>query len=395
MYVAKFFFFTLFLIMAPLLSAKADCPETASGTHLWLGVDTSKPATISWSELPAGIHELDLLRVQLVWVPSDPERRYIDQHVIDIDWVQQTHTNVDVWNGELQAITVRDLHPIILPKDTNFETGQIHIESCYIYSGLGLYSDGVASAGPLLLFAYYGFDGRILETLVSPGSVTNQQLSDAISISFNRNLAARMTEDVENATGVTPGHYLAESFLFQNLEPLVSSLRQYPTWFFNAENAVVMQSRIYVTGNESSASVPYSIGGVISNGINVLEGDHRVHNMEQYLGTVQFQARNGDKLPGYNLVFDARPDVQIATTPCIDGYANLTAEFVYPSEIAGKISMWREGDPGWGPFSYPLAKPALNERISCDYDYRVEGRRYFEYKRSSTGEIKVPVATAK
>lgn len=391
---AKFFYVTLFLIMTPVQWAKADCPETASGTHLWLGVDTSIPATISWPDLPVGIHELDLLRVQLVWVPYDPEVRYKDQHVIDIDWVQQTHTNVDVWDGELRAITVRDLHPVLLPIDTNFETGQIHIESCYI-DKVG-YTDGGFSAG-MLLFAHYGFDGKILETLVSPESVTNQYLSDVITTSFNRDrgLAARMAEDVEKATGVTPGHYLAESFLFQNLEPLVRTLSQYPTWFFDAENAVVMQSRIYVTGNESSASVPFSIGGVISNGVNVLDGDYRVHNLEQYLGTVQFQARNGDRLPGYNLVFDARPELQIATTPCVDGYANLTADFAYPSEIAGRIGMWREGDPGWVPFSFPLVKPSLNERISCDYDYRVEGRRFFEYKHSSTGEIKVPVATAK
>jgi len=395
---AKFFYLTLFLIMTPMLAAKADCPETANGTHLWLGVDTSKPVSTSWSELPAGIHELDLLRVQLVWVPFDPELRYKDQHVIDIDWVQQTHTNVDVWDGELQAITVRDLHPIILPQDTNFETGQIHIESCYI-DKFGP-TDGGFSAG-MLLFAYYGFDGKILETLVSPGPVTNQNLSGVITNSFNRGrgLATRMIEDVEKATGVTPGHYLAESFLFQNLEPLDSALRYYPTWFFDAENAVVMQSRVYVTGNESSASVPLSIDGVISNGINVLNGDNRVHNLEQYLGTVKFQVRSAQLfytgLDGYNLIIDARPELKIETTPCVDGYSTLTANFVYPSELRGGIAMWRDGTPGWSSLNLNLeARPSLNERISCDYDYRVEGRRYFESKRSSTGEIWVPVATA-
>jgi hypothetical protein len=225
--------------------------------------------------------------------------------------------------------------------------------------------------------------------------VTNQNLSDAITISFNHGLAMRMTEDVEKATGVTPGRYMAESFLFQNLEPLVKALSQYPTWFFNAENAVVMQSRVYVTGNESSASVPFSIGGVFSNGINVLDGDYRVHNLEQYLGTVWFQSRNGDRLPGYNLVIDARPELKIETTPCVDGYSNLTADFVYHSEIAGNIGIWRDGTPGWSSFSHPVVKPSLNERISCDYDYRVEGRRYVpESKFVSSGEVWVPVATA-
>ncbi len=390
---AKFIYFSLFLIMAPILPVHADCPETPSGTHLWLGVDTSIPTSKTWPGLP-DISELDLLRVQLVWVPYDPEVRYKDQHVIDIDWVQQTHTNVDVWDGELQAITVRDLHPIILPIDTNFETGQIHIESCYI-DQVG-YTDGGFSAG-MLLFAYYGFDGRILETLVSPGPVTNQNLSDVITLSFNRGrgLATRMIEDVEKATGVTPGHYLAESFLLQNLEPLVRSLSQHPTWFFDAENAVVIQSQVYVTGNESSASVPFSIGGVTSNGINVLDGDYRVHDLEEHLGTVRFQSRDGKSLPGYNLVIDARPELKIETTPCVDGYSTLTANFVYPSELAGGIAMWRDGTPGWSFLSLLEVKPSLNERISCDYDYRVEGRRYIpEFRSVSSGDILVPLATA-
>mgnify|MGYP000234371248 CR=1 FL=1 len=338
---AAFFYLALILIFTPIVTAQADCPETASGTHLWLGVDTSIPASKSFPDLP-DVRELDLLRVQLVWVPYDPEVRYKDQHVIDIDWVQQTHTNVDVWDGELQAITVRDLHPIILPIDTNFETGQIHIVSCYI-DKFG-YGDGGFSAG-MLLFAYYGFDGKILETLVSPEPVTNQSVSDDITISFNRGrgLATRMIEDVEKATGVTPGHYLAESFLFQNLEPLLKSLSHYPTWFFDAENAVVMQSRVYVTGNDASVSVPLSIGGVISNGINVLDGDHRVHNLEQYLGTVHFQGGKGFTPPlGYNLIFDARPELKIETTPCVDGFSTLTADFLYPSEIGGIIGLWRD-----------------------------------------------------
>jgi hypothetical protein len=94
------------------------------------------------------------------------------------------------------------------------------------------------------------------------------------------------------------------------------------------------------------------------------------------------------------MVFDARPELKIETTPCVDGYTSLTADFVYPSEIGGRIAMWRDGTSGWGPFSHLPSKPSLNERVSCDYDYRVEGRRYFEFQRSSTGEIWVPVATA-
>ena len=388
---AAFFYLALILIFTPILTAQADCPETPNGTHVYLGVDTSIPTSINWPNRP-DIRELDLLRVQLVWVPYDPEERYKDQHVIDIDWVQQTHTNVDVWDGELQAIRVRDLHPIILPSDTNFETGQIHIESCYI-DNFG-YGDGGYSTG-MLMFAYYGFDGRILETLVSPEPVTNQSVSDDITISFNRGrgLATRMTEDVEKATGVTPGHYLAESFLFQNLEPLLKSRSHYPTWFFDAENAVVMQSRVYVTGNDASVSVPLSIVGVTSNGINVLDDDSRAHNLERYLGTVKFAGRDGYVLPGYNLIIEARPELKIETTPCVDGFSTLTADFLYPSEIGGIIGLWRDDQSTWWPF-LSTKKYSWNDQISCDYDYRLEGRRHFESNFTSSGEIWVPVATA-
>lgn len=391
---AAFFYLVLILIFTPIITAQADCPETANGTHLWLGVDTSIPTPKNRPDLP-DIDELDLLRVQLVWVPSDPERRYIDQHVIDIDWVQQTHTNVDVWDGELQAITLRDLHPIVLPIDTNFETGQIHIESCYIYSGLGLYTDGNPSAGPLLLFAYYGYDGKILETLVSPESVMNRSVSDIITNSFNRDggLANRMMEDIGKSTGVTPGHYLAESFLFQNLEPVLSILRHSPTWFFDAENAVVMQNRVYVTANDASVSVPFSIGYVISNGTNVLDDDSRVHNLEQYLGTVQFGNREGWYLPGHNLIIDARPELKIETTPCVDGFSTLTADFLYPSELGGIIGLWREDQSTWWAF-LSTKKYSWNDPISCDYDYYLEGRRNFESNFNSSGKIWVPVATA-
>ncbi len=378
---ATYFYLSLLLVLTPVLAAQADCPETPNGTHVWLGVDTSIPISYSWPNRP-DIRELDLLRVQLVWVQQDSASRYRDQRVIDIDWVRQTHTNVDVWDGEMQAIRVRDLQPVRLGVETNFETGQIHIESCAIYN----------PAGPKLLFAYYGFDGMILETLVSSGTVTNQKVSNIISNNFNNGLDHQMIEDVEKATGVTPGHYLAESFLFQNLGPSVSFLEQYPTLFFDAENAIVMQSRVYVTGNEASASVPYSVGGVFSNGINVMEGDHRVRNLEEYLGIVQFQSRNGGRPGNFNLVIEARPELKIETAPCVDGHSTLTADFVYPSELGGEIRLWLGDSP-----AAMTRKSSLNEWIGCDYDYRVEGRRFFEndweHEPVTTGEIWVPVAT--
>ena len=378
---SAYFYLLLLFVLAPIMTAHADCPETPNGTHIWLGVDTTIPNPVSSPHQPE-TRELDLLRVQLVWVQNDSESRYRDQHIIDIDWVQRTHTNVDVWDGKLRAIRVYDLYPVVLPIDTNFETGQIHIETCAIYN----------PAGPKLMFAHYGIDGVILETLVTTGNVTNQKVSNIISNNFNYGLADRMIEDVEKATGVTPGHYLTESFLFQNLEPSVAFLEQYPTVFFDVKDAIVMQSRVYVTGDESSALVPFSIGGVFSNVINILDDDYRVRNFEQHLGILRFQSRTGSNPGDYNLVIDARPDLTIETAPCVDGQSTLTANFTYSSELRGDIRLWL-GDS----LSAMTKKSSLNEWISCDYDYRVEGRRYFEneYEHDPvrSGGIWVPVAT--
>jgi len=381
----------LLLIAAPLAAAQADCPETASGFHTYLGVDVTVPS-FNRSRQPE-IRNLDLLRVQVVWVPPDPDIRFRDQYVIDIDWKNQTHTNVDVWDGELQAIREWDIDPVILKGNTNFETGQVHIETCR----------GVLdSVGPVLVFAYYGYDGSIRQeyTKVAPllgkSAVPNVTVSDAITGSFNNKLDQRMIEDVELATGVLPGNYLAQSFLFQNLAPIIPLLDRNPPLFFNAKNALVYQNQVYVTGSEASASVPLSLAAVLSDGKDILDGDRRVRNLEQYIGTVRFQSRFIDRWIGYNLIIEARPDLRVETQPCEDGYTTLTADFIYPSEVSGRIVLVSD-DFEWG-----VEGPSINERVSCDNDYRLTATRSFltradtnplRFGGASSGPIWVPVVT--
>ena len=134
-----------FLMLAPAFSLQADCPETPAGAHVFLGADLTVP--VYFSDRPE-IRELELLRVQLAWVPYDEEIRYRDQYLIDIDWVQQTGSNVQIWDGELQAIREANAFPAKLSW-SNPETGQIQLTAC----------DTVFwSAGPALMFAYYGLD---------------------------------------------------------------------------------------------------------------------------------------------------------------------------------------------------------------------------------------------
>ncbi len=369
------FILLLLLIAAPLATAQADCPETASGFHTYLGVDVTLP----------DIPDLKLLRVQVVWVPPDPESRFRDQHVIDIDWKNQTHTNVDVWDGELQAIRVRDIAPVILQTNTNFETGQVHIETCR----------GVLdSAGPGLVFAYYGYDGKIepgytrVAPLLASTAVTNVVVSEAITNSFNRNLAPNMLEDIERATGVLPGHYLAQSFLFQNLAPMIPILYRSPPLFFNAKNATVYQNELYVTDSEAVASVPLSLAAVFSGGMDILDADRRVRNLEQYIGTVRFQSRFSGNWITYNLIIEARPDLVVSTQACVDGYTTLSADFLYPSEVPGYIWLY-SGD---GKNLLAL-EPSIDERVSCANDYRLESSRFIKDRKSIFRVTWAPVAT--
>lgn len=283
------FILLLLLLVAPLTTAQAACPETASGFHTYLGVDVTLP------DYP----DYELLLVQVVWVPLDPESRFRDQHVIDIDWKERTTTNVSVWDGELQAVRARDIQPVILQTNTDFETGQVHIETC---TGV------LDSAGPGLVFAYYGNDGSIeprntrvspliISTIDSSTAVTNATVSQAITGNFEY-VAPNIIKDIERATGVSPGHYLAQSFLFQNLSPTISLLDKIPSLFFAAKNAAVNQNRVYVTGSEASASVPLSLAAVFSDGVDILDTDHRVRNLERYIGRVGFQSRFREKWIG-------------------------------------------------------------------------------------------------
>ena len=378
----KHLYLSALLMMAPAFSAQADCPETPAGAHVFLGADLTVP--VYFSDRPE-IRELELLRVQLAWVPNDEETRYRDQYVIDVDWVQQTSSDVHIWDGEMQAIREHDAYPAKLSQ-IDPETGQIQLTAC----------DTVFwSAGPALMFAYYGLDGEIYHefTRVSPvtqsswvtyEAVTNEEVSSFISDTFNRGLDQQIITDVTKATGVEPGHYLAQSLLFQTLEPSVHQFGMNPSRFFDATNAVVNQNRVYVTGNEASARVPLSVKSILSNGLNIREPGGLARNLEDYPGIIEFQGGGG----GYNLVFDARPDIEIETEPCVDGRTRITADFVYPSELESRILLYIEDSPE------PMVRePTLDKGVYCDRDYRVYGQRIFEGKSVSTDTIWVPVAT--
>lgn len=365
----------LLLLVAPLATAQAACPETASGFHTYLGVDVTLP------DYP----DYELLLVQVVWVPPDPESRFRDQHVIDIDWKERTTTNVSVWDGELQAVSARDIQPVMLQTNTDFETGQVHLETC---TGV------LDSAGPGLVFAYYGNDGSIeprytrVSPLIALTAVTNVSVSEAITNAFKYQLAPNMIEDIERATGVLPGHYLAESFLFQNLSPTTLLLDKTPSLFFAAKNATVYQNRLYVTGSEASASVPLSLAAVYSDGEDILDADHRVRNLEQYIGTVRFQSRFRGGWIGYNQVIEARPDLRVETQPCEDGYTTLTADFLYPSEVPGYIWLYIGNS-----LDLVALETSINERVSCENDYRLESSREIEIRKYIFRVVWAPVAT--
>lgn len=379
----KQFYALSLLILLFISTASADCPETASGHHTFIGVDTQHSDS----------RNLDLIRASVVWVPSDDEYRYRYQYVIAIDWKSKSITNVDVWDGEKQAIVARDIFPVLLADDSDFDSGQIHLITCKPVLS-------TAGDGAVLVFAYYGKDGVVdgshtrVASLLGDTAVINRVFSNAIMGTFNASLAANMIRDIEFTTGEEPPHYLAQSLLFQNLGMISPIESRNQALFFDAENAVVLQNRVYITGDNASAVVPLSIGGVFSDGLNILGAQNRASNLEQFVGTVQINAKWRNGWFSHTQLIEARAEIKVTTTACEQGYTTLSAEFLYPSDLPGGITLYAYSEEEEGvAFIVADQSTSINEIVSCDYDYRLYASRYFENHAVKSAPIWVPVAT--
>jgi hypothetical protein len=383
----------LLLLLTPLAAALANCPDVPAGFHTYLGAPVTATEQLPGLSLK---RELDLLRLQVAWLSDDPERRFRDQNLIDIDWLTRTHSNVDVYDGELQAIRERDIHPVKLASNTNFETGQVHLITCE--------QAFRPQVGAVLVFAYYGVNGRIMpeQTRVSmltdesafraQTAVINDSVSNVISETFNGQIDQAVLDDVATVTGVRPGHFLAQSILIQNLVIAQHLLRNNPVVFFGAKNARVVQNRLYITADNASAVLPITIAAVSSGGLDIMGPGRRVSGLEHHLGSLRVSSTISDQV-SFQQVIDARSDFHHMATPCIDGSSQITAEFSHPSDLSGSIGLYAEDSPS--PFS---SGQSLSNTVSCDRDYRLEACRELSLNGqpetlSETGPIWVPLAT--
>ena len=106
-----------------------------------------------------GAEEAKLVEVQLAWLASEEEQR--DQELVSLDYLNQTQSNVDVYNAENGILTtnIRDAELLV---SSNFDLGQIDARFCM--------PDNRAAG---LVFAVYEDNGMTAGLEVSPFFIEN------------------------------------------------------------------------------------------------------------------------------------------------------------------------------------------------------------------------------
>jgi hypothetical protein len=267
----KYFILSLlFLLALPPLHASVDCgsSEPVSGS---IGIPTEYiPQGDGYYANPL-VYELML--VQIAWLPSDEETRYRYQEVIDIDWNNQSITQVDLYDGALPGIVENGIREAELVSSSNFSTGHLDVLFCMPH----------ARRFRGLIFAHYGTEGEIAKTHVAPfawnqidgglwfSAVVNEAISDMISDTFNNTIVKNVTEDVEKSTGVRPPRYLAESLIQQNLSPTTDLVFRDQALLFGGHNTLVLGNQIIITGDNTSVMAVHSVNNVYSNEMSIMD----------------------------------------------------------------------------------------------------------------------------
>jgi hypothetical protein len=269
----KYFVLSLLLLvtLSP-LHASIDCQGKGVPVGGYFGIPTEY--TPRFYDLYANPPEYELMRVDIAWLPSDEEMRYRYQEVIVVDWLKQTTTQVDLYDGSLPGIVERDIREAELRSSSNFSTGHLDMLFC-------MPDDRFRG----LIFAYYGVEGKIVKTHVVPFSfghlnnglwssaVVNESISDLIVDTFNNVIVHDVTDDVERSTGVRPPRYLAESLVQQNLAPMTDLVSRDQAPLFGGHNTLVFGNQIIITGDNASVAAVHSVNNVYSNGIPIMDND--------------------------------------------------------------------------------------------------------------------------
>ncbi len=281
--------------------------------------------------------EQKLNRVDIAWLPGDSKSRHRFQEVIVIDWLNQSTTQVDLYDGAVLGIVERGMRQAELLGSTNWSSGHLDIIFCMPvnnYQGL--------------IFAYYGAGGAIENTFVVPfawrhvdnglwfSTVVNEAISDLFVPIFNRVIVNNVTDDVERSTGVRPPRYLAESLIQQNLKPFTDLVSRDQAVFFNGHNAIVVGNKIVITGDNASISAVHSVDDVYSNDQSILDSNFLLTRLEDHIGPISIKT-HGDRRPA--IIIDGRADFEATASECVNGVRQVSAQMKYASELSGSIEL--------------------------------------------------------
>jgi hypothetical protein len=105
--------FTVSSVHAAIYCGKEGVPV---GGHIGIPTEYTPRYYKSFANPP--IYKLD--RVQIAWLPYDEEMRYRYQEVVDVDWQNQTISQVDLYDGSLPGIVETDTKEAELRGSSSF-----------------------------------------------------------------------------------------------------------------------------------------------------------------------------------------------------------------------------------------------------------------------------------
>lgn len=357
----------LFLVALPPLHASIECqyPGPVAGS---IGIPTEY--TTSPDNYYANPLVDELILVQIAWLPTSDELRYRYQEVIDIDWLNQSMSQVDLYDGAVPGIVEYGIRDAELVASSNFHTGHLDVLFCTPAQSRGL------------IFAHYGVEGEITKTQVAPftwsrvegysrfSAVVNEPLSDTISDTFNNVIVHDVTDDVERSTGVRPQRYLAESLIQQNLSSTTDIVFRDQAILFGGHNTLVLGNQVIITGDDAWVMAVHSVDNVYSNDVSIMDNDYLLTDLESHIGPISIEA-NGVRRTA--IIVDGRADFSADVSGCVDGLRQVSAQMNHLSELNGGITLTRTDVT-------PLATLASDHRsisaeVPCDAIFKVESSR--------------------
>lgn len=331
----------------------------------------------------------NLSLVQIAWLPYEEEMRYRYQEVIDIDWQEQSISQVYRYDGALTGIVENDIREAELLSSSNFSTGHLDLVFC-------MPPDHESSRG--LIFAHYGEDRSKLP-LVVPfrwqrvdgglwfSAVVNKAISSSIVNSFNFGIVQNVTDDVERATGIRPPRYLAESLIQQNLIPATDLVFRDQALLFGGHNALVIGNQIIITGDNASLTAVHSVNDVYSNDNSIMDSNYLLTDLEKFIGPISIEA-HGVRRPA--IIVDGRADFEATVSDCVNGFSNVSAHMTYASELTGGITLENSSLRSVVVSDHQ----SINAEISCDTAYKLESSRKIFKNASQSRLVNVGESTA-